>query len=385
MPVLQRVLILCLAALALLTAPALAAEQSLRRFGATVDIDDQSLPGVWAAGSDVSVKGRSSGRVVLAGANVLLDADVADDAYIAATSATIKGRILGGVRAYGSLVEFGGAVAGGVSARGSRIAIAPEAKLEGEVELEGSDILVAGEVVGPLRIEATTVEIAGTVKGPLRIEATRIKFADSARIEGDASIFTSAEPEIAPGAKISGKLTRESLAGTLQSRLLGESGPMGRVLPGIILLGSGLMAGLLFLWLGRGGAEGAIDELIDSPLASGGWGLAALLLLPLAAAILGLTIIGLPVAALGLMALPLLLLLGYACAGLGLGEWFFNRLGEPRSAGMRAFHLLAGLLVLSLLSLVPWAGPVLIVFATVCGFGALLRMLGDRLRGRPQV
>jgi len=94
---------------------------------------------------------------------------------------------------------------------------------------------------------------------------------------------------------------------------------------------------------------------------------------------LSLTIIGAPVGALAVLALPLLLLLGYSCAGLGLGEWFFNRLGEPRSSGLRALHLLVGLICLTVLGIIPWAGPALLVVATLCGLGALLRTLHDRM------
>ena len=187
------------------------------------------------------------------------------------------------------------------------------------------------------------------------------------------------------GAKIAGKLNRRSLPMFSIERLQASQGPLGALMPMLYLLGSALMTGLLFLWLGRGGVEGAIDELIDSPAASGGWGLAAIVGLPIAVVLLSLTIIGAPIGALALLALPLFLLLGYACAGLGLGEWFFNRLGEPRSAGMRALHLLVGLAVLGLLGLIPWAGPAVLALAAICGFGALLRMLNDRLRPRTAV
>jgi len=101
--------------------------------------------------------------------------------------------------------------------------------------------------------------------------------------------------------------------------------------------------------------------------------------------LLSLTFVGAPIGVLTLLALPMFLLLGYACAGLGLGEWFFNRLGEPRSAGMRALHLLVGLVALGAVGLIPWAGPAVLGVAAICGFGALLRMLNDRFRPRAAV
>ena len=367
------------------TGSASGAENSLRRFGAHVEIDDENLQGVIAGGADVRVKGRSSGRIVLLGASVQLDADVADSAYIAAGSSRAGGKIQGDLSIYGGQVQVSSAVQGNLSAVGAKVSVTSDSKVGGEGSLTGHEVVFAGEIDGPLDLDATTVELSGEVKGPLRIEATRLHIAEGARIEGDADLYTTSEPVIDNGAKITGHVTRHSLTEANALRALAASGPLARILPGLFLLGSALMAGLLFLWLGRGGAEGTIDELIDSPAASGGWGLAALVLLPVAVVVLTLTIIGAPVGVLALLALPLMLLLGYACAGLGLGEWFFNRLGEPRSAGLRALHLLAGLLLLGLIGLIPWIGSVVIVVATVCGLGAILRTLHDRLRGRATV
>ncbi len=294
-------------------------------------------------------------------------------------------RFLGDLSVYGSQVVVGSSVQGMLTGAASRVTVTSDSRIGGETSLSGGDVSFAGEANGLLTIEANSVEISGQVKGPLRIEATRVHFTDGARIDGDAEIYTVADPIIDKGARIKGKLNRLSLPRFSIERLQASSGPMAAVLPMLYLLGSALMAGLLFLWLGRGGVEGAIDELIDSPAASGGWGLAALVGLPIVVVLLSLTIIGAPIGALALLALPLFLLLGYACAGLGLGEWFFNRLGEPRSAGMRALHLLVGLAALGLVGLIPWAGPVVIAVAAICGFGAVLRMLNDRLRPRATV
>jgi hypothetical protein len=358
------------------------AESRLRKIGARVEIDDANLPGVIAAGADVKVKGRSSGRIFLLGANVVLDAEVSDNVFVAGANSGIGGKILGDLNAYGGQVVVGANVQGAFTGAAGRLTVTSDSRIGGETSLSGGEVSFAGEAGGPLTIEANSVEISGQVKGPLRIEATNVHFTEGARIDVDAEIYTVAEPVVDKGAKIVGKLNRHSLPRFSFERLQASQGWMAGVLPMLFLLGSSLMAGLLFLWLGRGAVEGAIDELIDSPAASIGWGAAAIVGLPIAVVLLSLTIIGAPIGALALLALPLFLLLGYACAGLGLGEWFFNRLGEPRSAGMRALHLLVGLAALGLIGLIPWAGPAMLLVAVVSGFGALLRMLRDRLRPR---
>lgn len=362
------------------TRGAVAAEGELRRIGAHVEIVDDEMTGLIAGGAEVSVKGRSSGRVVLVGADVALDASLADSLYVLAADARISGTAKGTVEVVAGRMTVDSAIDGDLTAIGSRIVIEKGTKIGGVTSLTCAAITFAGEAIGPATFEASDIEFSGSAKGPVRFEAPHVHIADGAVIDGDVEIYTVSDPTIDPGAKIAGHVNRHSLSEISAARALAEGGPVARLLPGLFLLGSALMAGLMFLWLGRGGAEGAIDELIDSPASSGLWGLAALVLLPIAAVVLGLTIIGAPVGALAMLSLPLLLLLGYACAGLGVGEWFFNRLGEPRSAGVRALHLIIGLVCLGALGLVPWVGPAVLVVATLCGFGALLRTLHDRMR-----
>ena len=361
--------------------PALAADGGLRRIGANIEVDDNAMTGLIAGGAEVKVKGRSSGRVVLFGADVQLDAEIADSLYVVAADARVSGAAKGDVELAAGQMIVNSMIDGDLTAVGSRIRIDKGTKIGGAAGLTGADVSFAGEAAGPVTIEASDVYFGGAARGPLRIEAPHVHIADGAVIDGDVEIYTVAEPQIDAGAKITGHVNRHSLSEISATRALAAAGPVARILPGLFLLGSALMAGLMFLWLGRGGAEGAIDELIDSPASSALWGLGAIVLLPIAALLLALTIIGAPVGALALLALPLLLLLGYACAGLGLGEWFFNRLGEPRSAGLRALHMLGGLVCLGLLGLIPWAGPLVPVIATLCGLGALLRTLHDRMRG----
>jgi hypothetical protein len=148
----------------------------------------------------------------------------------------------------------------------------------------------------------------------------------------------------------------------------------------LLVAAGALLAGLFFLWLGRGAVEDTIDRLVEETGWSGLVGVLTLILLPLAIGLLAITLVGLPLGLFLLLALPLMLLLGLSAAGFGVGEFLLNRTGEPRSVGARVLMLLVGLLVLALVALIPYAGPAVVALAAVFGFGAALRAIRGRLR-----
>lgn len=379
----RLLLLLAVLAQSLLLASAVLAEErgTLRRFGAKVDITDNLEGTLLAGGAKVTITGNVTGDVWVVGADVTIDQGTVGGLFATGSDVRVGGTIGSSATLIGSKILVRSKLAGDLRAYGSSIEIGPETRITGQANLHGAIITFAGESADRVIIEGDEVAFSGKTL-TLKIEGTKVRIGPGAVVEGNAEIYTIGEPEIDPTAQIKGQLKTMSLYESEGMRRYLRGNPLGPLLVSLMIGGSALIAGLIFLWLGKGGVEHVIDELIDSPAGSGLWGLATLIAVPLAAAVLAFTIFGLPVGVLTLMALPLFLLLGLASSGFGIGEWLFNRLGDPSSPGHRAFHLMAGLLVLVLLSLIPYVGPVILALAVISGFGALLRVLRDRLRPR---
>lgn len=352
---------------------------SLRRFGAKVDIADDLTGTLFAGGAKVSVTGTVEGDVWVVGADVTVDQGAVGGLFVTGSDVRIGSSVGSRATVIGSKITIRSKLAGDLRAYGSSIEIGPETRVNGEASLHGATVRFAGESADRVVIEGDEVEFSGKTL-TLKIEGTKVRIGPGAVIEGNAEIYTIGAPDIDPTALIKGQIRTYGLYESEGMRRYLRGNPLGPLLVSLMIGGSALIAGLIFLWLGAGGVEHVIDELIDSPGGSGLWGIATLIGVPLAAALLAFTIFGLPVGLLALMAMPLFLLLGLASSGFGIGEWLFNRLGDPSSPGHRAFHLMAGLLVLVLLSLIPYVGFVVLLVAMICGFGALLRVLRDRLR-----
>jgi hypothetical protein len=138
------------------------------------------------------------------------------------------------------------------------------------------------------------------------------------------------------------------------------------------VVGFSILAGVLILLIpGMPRSLSVATE--SSPWPRLGIGLALLLTVPLAGLLL--FAIGLPIGLwwLGVIVLalyPVLLLVSLAVSGLALGTWLSQRAHQPGVPLLLMFA--AGIVILSLLSLLPYIGPIVTIAALIFGLGLLV-------------
>jgi cytoskeletal protein CcmA (bactofilin family) len=385
------------ALLALVGEVARADEGKLRRFGATVEVEARGESPVIAGGAKVRVSGRAGGDVWIGGAEVALDAETAGDAWVAGANVVVRGAVSGDLLAAGAIVEIAnqtagsarimaararisGSVARDIEASAATLELSSGASIAGLAKIDAARAMLAGIVSGKLDLRSQSARLEGTFTGPVEITGFDIVIGPSARFASNVTIYSSAEPRIDPAALIKGKLQIRPLRDSPMMLAYQDRGIVARAQIALLMAAGALLAGLFFLWLGRGVVEDSIDEFVERTGWSGLAGVLTLIFLPVLVGLLAVTLVGAPLGLFLLMALPLMLLLGLAAAGFGIGEFLLNRTGEPRSGGARALMLLVGLLILALLVLIPYAGPAVVVLATVFGLGAVLRAIRGRLK-----
>jgi hypothetical protein len=103
-------------------------------------------------------------------------------------------------------------------------------------------------------------------------------------------------------------------------------------------------------------------------------GFIALVCIPVAAMLIMLTVIGVPLALATVAAYLALLVVGYVSAGIAVGELMLQRLQPVRAQhrGWRIGAAVLGMLAVSLLGRVPWSGGLVVLAAMLLGVGALL-------------
>jgi hypothetical protein len=348
---------------------------------------------VIAAGQVVRVNGAIADDARLVGAALILGegAQVADDLLSLAYSLeTIAGSAAGGTLAFvGSQALLAGAVAEEAMLAGSAVELRGEVQGSAHVNVSGSGnrppfspfVFMPGVPALPAVRPGLTVDPAARVGGDLVVSGD----------EGAIAAGTVAGQVIRdPAAQAPAEQTPPASPG---ARLLNWLAGAARRL--IVLL----LVGLLVLWLAPNLARGAAAALRERPLPSAGWGLLALIGVPLAVLLVGAgalilalllnlvtlgALAGVVAAAgvwlAGALVLALVVGVGYLAhvvVSYVLGRWMLGRINSP-AADSRLWPLLLGVIVVVALTALPFVGWVFSLAIVVLGLGALILVLVRR-------
>jgi len=245
-----------------------------------------------------------------------------------------------------------------------------------QVVLRGYVVVARGQVVGDIVVFSGSATVAGVARGDVVVLDGPITVAgqvggDVIAVHGSVRLLATAQVagtvraggdvRQTEGAQVSGGIQRDA-----RFTLSGPLDVLGPLLASAAMAVSILLLALLLLLFAPHGVERVAAAGRTSPFMSAGWGLLAMIALPLVSIAAGATVVGLPLALAVLLGIGLLWLTGMAWT-----TWIVGRalLGEPRS---RWASLFAGWGVGAAIGLVPFVNVVWWVLGGVFGLGAMI-------------
>src|SRR3954470_34865 len=253
---------------------------------------------------------------------------------------------------------------------------AADAKRKDQVVISGSVHVAKGQtardivvVDGPVRIDghvtgdvfaiAGRVRISGTVDGDVVTVANRLRLLKGARVKGDVS-YGDEKPIVASGAQVDGKIKK------VKNKIgVGAFAWAIGLIIWLAVTGSALILGILVVGLTPRAMEAAWEVAGASTGATIGMGAGLFLGFPIVALIVAATVVGIPLAAVLLLAVLPLYALGYVTSAWILGRRILSGRRD------RFVPLLVGLLIRRLIALIPVLGGLAGICATAFGLGAL--------------
>ena len=134
-----------------------------------------------------------------------------------------------------------------------------------------------------------------------------------------------------------------------------------------------LLAGLLIILIAPKRLASIAESISSRPGPSAGWGAIVLLVTPIAAVIICITIIGLPVGLIALALWGIAIYLAQIPVGLFLGQWIISHFRDVEdNRGIMIGALATGLIILKLLSLIPYFGFFIGLAVILFGLGAVI-------------
>lgn len=312
------------------------------------------------------------------GSVVVDEGETVDSVETVAATIVVRGTVEGDISgAAGSIrIAETGRVEGNLQAAAGTVVIDGEINGDAEVGAGSFELTETGRIAGSLDVGAGSISVDGAVGGDVRASADSVVLGPNADVGGefryDAEEFTES-----PDATVAG--------GVVEDTSLGGDGGIGvggaEFLPSWVGAAYGVavtlaLGAVLLLAFPRFSRDVA-DRVGADPLVSGGVGLLALLLTPIALVLVAITIVGIPLALAGFAAYGVALWVGSVYGRYALGTWVIVR-GGGRN---RWAALLIGVVGVALIGLLPWIGGLVDLLVLLLGLGALARGLWDRYRG----
>lgn len=336
----------------------------------TVGADELIDDDLYLFGEVITVSGIVTGDAILFGREVVVDGNIMGSLLVFAETIRINGNVAGTVRGGANSFSFQGS-----SGRDLMI-MANTITVSGPV---GQDLFAAannGTITGSIGRDVKTsinrLIVDGPIGGDVNALVSELVLGPNALVEGKVTYTSEQEAAINNQAIVGGTITRLDPPTTQVTAVSAGRKVWSFFRPILSLLFVALLMILLFPAVTKGSAA----MIVKKPVPSLGIGALIVFVAPIAALILLITVIGIPVSFLSMLLYVVLLYLSRVFAGYFLADLAFEKFGVELHPVLKA---LIGVLVLALIFKIPFIGWLIHLAAVIFGSGAFMHyMLGQK-------
>jgi len=320
----------------------------------------------YAAGNRVVISTPMPADILVAGREIEIKQPIAGDILAAGRRIELAARADDDVRVAGSEVIVNAPVLGDVTIAGGTVSLGRSAHIDGRTWITGRVVQIDGVLERELNIAAAQVVISGELRKPVRIVAEKLDVRSGAQLLAPVTYRGANAATVAKDATVTGPITF--------TRIDPREARRARQWPAastFLFVTHLFLAGLVVIVFMPRTERSVIETLRLQPLKSLLAGFTLLITVPIAALLLIVTVLGLPIGLVLAATYAVALFAGVLTTAFFLGDaearWLNPQTETTRSR--QAALLLAGVLTLALLRIV--LGGVAVFFAILFGLGAL--------------
>jgi hypothetical protein len=347
------------------------------RSGDTVNVPhDEVVDGdLYVIGRNVVIDGTVNGDIFGVGQTITINGTVNGGVTLAGQTLTVNGQVANGARLAGQTINVNSSIGRDLAVAGTMLNVGSTARIADDLVFGVGTSYLSGQVNGDVKGGAGEVTITNEVGGNVELEVDKLTITSTANIQGNLVYTSENEANIQSGARLGGTTTHNVPEKPAAPSPFAN---MGGKLLGFIMI---LVAGIIVILLAPRWISAMADSIRTKPWPSLGWGALALIAIPIAAIIVIITIIGLPVGLMALVLFGIAVYLSQIPVGFLIGRLIIRRNGEIESRGLMIGALALGLAILLVLGLIPYIGGLFMLLTIIFGLGSVVVWAWSRARG----
>lgn len=338
-------------------------------YGDEVIISEAQTGDVYATGGAVIVNADIDGDLVTAGGMVTINATVSGDVIATGGSVVVNGTVGDDLRVAGGDIKVSGTINDHIVAAGGTVMITPEAEVPGEVRAAGGQVMLVGDFANDIHLAGANIVLDGTMRGNVHVTAgSEIDIKDNTYIDGNLT-YTHSNELSGLSSYVSGEVIFNKM-----KRFEPIEIPWVAILFGLAVFEylAVLLIGLVVILVIKKYTTETAKVSMKHPWISLGYGIVFMVVVPTLISVLFTTIIGIPLALLALFVLILGIAYAHVQFGLTVGYTIFKITEKSKwYAAFGAFAL--GILIVSLLFLIPIIGWLAYLIGFLLTFGAMIQ------------
>jgi hypothetical protein len=347
--------------------------------------ENEEVKDLYTGGNLVSINADVEGGLFAGGNVVTIKGDVEKHLMVGGGTVMITGDVDGSVHAGGGTVIIDGAIADDLFVGGGTITISNTASIGGDLVVGGGVVNIQGPVVGNVLLGAGQAIIDSKVGGEVKAEVEALELGENAEIIGDITYKAPKEVVMTEGATVSGEINFDQMSakkdGTSFKNKVNPKFFAKFISVGIFIkLAVTLATALTLIYLFGKFILKTTNESFSNFWTNLGIGFGAMVLTPILAIVLAMTVVGIWLAGLLMIAYVLMISLSMSLASISLGSWLMKKLTKTSKYEVNWKTVVLGVLAMSLAALIPVVGWLVCFSLMLASLGTLYRLFVKELK-----
>lgn len=330
--------------------------------------DESALGDTYLAGGTVLSAAAISGDLVTAGGTIIVSGPVGSDLTAVGGSVSVSGDVGDDLRAAGGTLIVQGSVNGDIVLAAGQVEVAGTG-IGGDAAIAGGTVNIDAPIAGSLKVAGGEVRINALVVGDVDVRADRVVLGPKADIQGALRYTSAREAAIDPAASLAFEPEYTAVEKGYEPSPAGIAAIVSLALFAKLLMS--LVGALAVYFFFPRYARETVLSAGEKTTASIGIGIVFLIVVPIVSLFLLLTIIGLPLGALGMVGYIGALIAACIVAPITLGS-FVNHWVSKKGYVVTWKTILIGVVVYALLGFIPLIGGLAKFIVFILTLGALL-------------